>query len=55
MRKVQKICNDKTDESDKKVVEAQTNYDNGNSNTDSKYLKFVSFLSIINQIILINL
>lgn len=45
---IQKVCNGKTDETHKKIVDAQKNQDNGNNNTDSKCLKFVSFPSIIN-------
>lgn len=39
----------------KKFVEAQKNQSNGNNNIDFKPLRFVSFLLIINQVILINL
>ncbi len=52
---IQMLCDGKTDETDKKIVEAQTNQGDGNSNTDSQHLKFVSLLSTIEQIILINL
>ncbi len=52
---IQKVCNGKTDETDEKIVKAQTNLGEGDSNTDSQRLKFVSLPSTIEQIILINL
>ena len=55
MKIIQIICNSKMDETDEKIVEAQKNQGNNNSNINNKCLKFVSFPSTINQIILINL
>ena len=55
MKIIQTVCNGKTDETDKKIVEARKNQGDGNSNTNNKCLKFVNFLSTIDQIILINL
>ena len=52
---IQIVFDGKTDETDEKIVEAQRNQGNGNSNTNNKCLKFVRFLLIIDQIILINL
>ena len=52
---IQILCNDKTDEIHKKIVEVQRNLGDNNSNSNFKYLKFVSFPSIIDQDILINL
>ncbi len=49
------LCDSKTDETNEKIVEAQRNQGDGNSNTDFKRLTFVSLLSTIKQIILINL
>ena len=43
------------DETNEKIVEAQRNQGDSDSNTDSKRFKFVSFLSIIDQVILVNL
>ena len=55
MKIIQTVCNGKIDKTDKKIVEVQRNQGDGNSNTNFKYLKFVNFLSMIDQIILINL
>ncbi len=52
---IQTLRNGKTDETDEKIVEAQTNQGDGDSNTNSQRLKFVSLPSMIEQIILINL
>ncbi len=52
---IQKVRNGKTDETDEKIFEAQRNKGNGDSNTDSKYLKVVSLPSTIDQVILMNL
>ena len=41
------VCNGKTNEINKKIVEAQRNQGNSNTNPNNKYLKFVHFLSII--------
>ena len=55
MEIIQTVCDGKTDETDEKIVKAWRNQGDGNSNTNNKHLKFVSFLSTIDQIILINL
>ena len=55
MEIIQIVCDSKIDKTDEKIVEAQRNQGDGDSNTNIKYLKFVSFLSTIDQIILINL
>ena len=47
MEIIQTVCNGKTDEIDKKIVEAWKNQGNSNTITNNKYLKFVSFLSTI--------
>ena len=52
---IQTVCNGKTNETDEKIVKAQRNQSNGNSNTNNKHLKFVNFLLTIDRIILINL
>ncbi len=43
------------EEIDDKMIETQRDQSDGDSNTNSKYLKFVNFLSIIDEVILINL
>ena len=55
MKIIQTICNSKTNKIDERIVEAQRNQGNGDGNINYKCLKFVSFLSTIDQIILINL
>ncbi len=52
---IQTLRNGKMDETDEKIVEARTNQGDGDSNTDSQRLKFVSLPSTIELIILINL
>ncbi len=52
---IQMLCDSKTDETNKKIVEVRRNQGDSDSNNDSKRLKFVSLLSTIKQIILINL
>lgn len=52
---IQKARNSKTDKADKNFFEIRRNQDNGNSNINSKCLKFVNLLSIMTQDILINL
>ena len=50
-----KVRNGKTDKTAEKDMENRTNQDNGNSNTACTGLKFVSFASIIDQVIQSNL
>ncbi len=52
------LITENDDETDEKLIGTQTtrsNQGDGDSNTDSKRLKFVSFLSTIDQAILSNL
>ena len=55
MEIIQTVCNGKINETNEKIVKAQRNQGDGNSNINNKHLKFVSFPSMIDQIILINL
>lgn len=50
-----KVCNKKTNKIAEKNIINHINQNNGNSNIVYIYLKFVSFASIINQIIQSNL
>ena len=47
MKIIQTVCNDKINETDEKILEAQRNQGNSNSNINNKRLKFVSFLLTI--------
>ncbi len=44
---IKTLCDGKTDETDEKIVEARRNQGDGDSNTDSHRLKFVSLPSTI--------
>ncbi len=52
---IQMLCIGKIDDTDEKIVETRRNQGDGDSNIDSKCLKFVNLPSTIEQIILINL
>ncbi len=47
MEIIQKVCNGKTDDTNEKVVKAYKNQSNSDSNTNTKNLIFVCFLSKI--------